>query len=108
MNKPKVILFGDPKRPNAIEALDRFVDFVSDKVEILSNCLETACPVDFLVARDEGYCIVLQEGEGTLLLGREDFAARLERYLVARDHLEKGLEVDLRFGDRVTVRRLGS
>jgi cell division septal protein FtsQ len=70
--------------------------------------LETACPVDFLVARDEGWGIVLQEGEGTLLVGREEFAARLDRYLVARDHLEKGLEVDLRFGERVTVRRPGS
>ena len=70
--------------------------------------LETACPVDFLVARDEGWSIVLQEGEGSLLVGRENFAARLDRYLVARDHLEKGLEVDLRFGERVTVRRPGT
>lgn len=77
-----------------------------DAVEAVG--LETACPVDFLVARDDGYGIVLQEGEGTLLVGREDFAARLERYLVAREHLEMGLEVDLRFGDRVTVRRPGS
>jgi len=75
---------------------------------VAASGLESACPVDFLVARDGGYGIVLQEGEGTLLVGREDFTARLERYLVARDHLENGLEVDLRFGDRVTVRRPGS
>ncbi|MCP4572433.1 MAG: FtsQ-type POTRA domain-containing protein [bacterium] len=70
--------------------------------------LESACPVDFLVARDEGYAIVLQEGEGTLLVGREDFVDRLERYLFARDHLEKGLEVELRFGDSIYVLRPGS
>lgn len=73
-----------------------------------SSGLETACPVDFVVARDGGFAIVLQEGEGTLLVGREEFAARLDRYLVARDHLEQGLEVDLRYGDLVTLRRPGS
>ena len=67
--------------------------------------LETVCPVDFVVARHEGFAIVLQDGQGTLLVGREDFADRLERYMAARDHLEPGLEVDLRFSDRITVRR---
>ena len=64
MNKPKVILFGDPKRPNAIEALERFVEFASDKVEILSNCLETVCPVDVL--RQADYAVVFG-GDGTIL-----------------------------------------
>ena len=64
MNRPKVILFGDPKRPNAIEALEEFVDFASDKVEILSNCLETACPVDTL--RKADYAVVFG-GDGTIL-----------------------------------------
>jgi NAD+ kinase len=64
MNRPKVILFGDPKRPNAIEALEQFVGFASDKVEILSNCLETACPVDTL--RKADYAVVFG-GDGTIL-----------------------------------------
>jgi len=64
MNKPKVILFGDPKRPNAVEALERFVEFASDKVEILSNCLETVCPVDILQKGD--YAVVFG-GDGTIL-----------------------------------------
>lgn len=67
--------------------------------------LEAARPVDFVVARDEGFAIVLAEDQGTLLVGREDFAARLERYLAAAEHLETGLEVDLRFRDRLTCRR---
>lgn len=64
MKKPKVILFGDPKRPNAIEALDQFVGFASDKVEILSNCLETTCPVNVL--RKADYAVVFG-GDGTIL-----------------------------------------
>ena len=67
--------------------------------------LEAVCPVDFVVVRPEGFAIVLQERQGRLLVGREDFAARLARYMAARDHLEPGLDVDLRFADRVTVRR---
>ncbi|MFN2370490.1 MAG: hypothetical protein ABR506_04960, partial [Candidatus Krumholzibacteriia bacterium] len=72
---------------------------------IESTGLETAVPVDFVVARAEGFAIVLQEGRGTLLVGREEFAHRLQRYMVGRDHLEPGLEVDLRFRDKITVRR---
>lgn len=64
MSKPKVILFGDPMRPNAIEALERFVDFASEKVEILSNCLETPCPVEIL--RNADYAVVFG-GDGTIL-----------------------------------------
>jgi len=67
--------------------------------------LEAAAPVDFLVARSDGFAIVLQDGRGRLLVGRTAFAERLERYMVARDHLEEGLEVDLRFDERITVRQ---
>jgi NAD+ kinase len=62
--KPKVILFGDPKRPNAIEALGQFVRFASDRVEILSNCLEAHCPVEKL--RNADYAVVFG-GDGTIL-----------------------------------------
>ena len=72
---------------------------------IESTGLETAVPVDFLVARAEGFAIVLQDGRGLLLVGREEFADRLQRYMVGREHLEPGLEVDLRFRDKITVRR---
>ncbi len=68
--------------------------------------LERVCPVDFVVARDTGYVIVLQDDRGTLVLGREEFARRLARFMDARDHLEEGLQMDLRFADRITCRRL--
>jgi cell division septal protein FtsQ len=106
------VLVGAGAATDSLGALRLAPERRAEVLALLAACassgLETVCPVDFLVARDGGFAIVLQDGEGTLLVGREDYAARLDRYLVARDHLEKGLEVDLRFGDRVTVRRPGS
>ena len=67
--------------------------------------LESVCPVDFVVARPEGFAIVLQGDLGRLLVGREEFRERLDRYMEAHEHLESGLIVDLRFRDRVTCRR---
>jgi hypothetical protein len=67
--------------------------------------LESVCPVDFIVARPAGYAIVLQDQRGTLMVGQEDFTDRLNRYMTARDHLEAGLEIDLRFKERITVKR---
>ena len=64
MTKPKLILFGDPKRPNATEAMEQFVGFASNKVEILSNCLESVCPVEVLSQAD--YAVVFG-GDGTIL-----------------------------------------
>ncbi len=66
--------------------------------------VEAACPVDFIVAREQGYSIILQDGQGSLLVGQKDFALRLNRYMDARSHLDPGLEVDLRFADRITTR----
>ncbi len=85
-------------------------EWASDVLALLeamaSSGLETAGPVDFLIARSEGFAIVLQAGQGRLLVGREDFADRLARYMAARDHLEPGLQMDLRFRDRITCSRL--
>lgn len=80
-----------------------------------SSGLEAVAPVDFVVAGPDGFGIVLQrdetapqeerEAETTLLVGREEFAERLERYLTAREHVAAGVEVDLRFKGRLTVRQ---
>jgi cell division septal protein FtsQ len=74
-----------------------------------STGLDAVTPVDFVVARPDGFGIVLskdadQLSYGTLLVGREGFADRLSRYMTARDHIERNLEIDLRFKDRLTVR----
>jgi len=66
--------------------------------------LETMHPVDFVVARSEGFAIVLQDEQGALLVGREEFGARLQRYMLVQDHWDSGLIYDLRFNERVTVR----
>lgn len=88
---------------------DRHLDAVLDLVgAIEASGLEAVSPVDFVVARDEGYAVVLQDGAGTLQVGRKDFADRLERYMIARDHLERGLTVDLRFADRLTWETSGT
>jgi NAD+ kinase len=64
MSKPKVILFGDPARPHAIEALEQFVEFADNRVEILSNCFESGCGVEIL--RQADYAVVFG-GDGTIL-----------------------------------------
>ena len=84
-------------------------DHLNQIVELISAMedagLETVSPVDFIVARDEGYAIVLQDKLGVLMVGREDFSDRLNRYMTARDRLDGGLEIDLRFKDRLTVKK---
>jgi NAD+ kinase len=64
LKRPKIILFADPKRPNAVEAMERFEAFSTGKVEVLSNCLETVCPTDVLQQAD--YAVVFG-GDGTIL-----------------------------------------
>lgn len=64
MAKPKVILFGDPARPHAIEALEQFVQFAGSRVEILSNCFESRCSMEILQQAD--YAVVFG-GDGTIL-----------------------------------------
>jgi cell division septal protein FtsQ len=71
---------------------------------LASSGLEAATTVDFVVAGPDGWSVVLRGREATLLVGREQFADRLTRYLTARAHVDSNLVVDLRFKDRLTVR----
>jgi NAD+ kinase len=64
MKKPALILFGDPHRAFAKEALDRFLRFVSDRAQVLANCFESVCPLETL--RQADYAVVFG-GDGTIL-----------------------------------------
>lgn len=84
------------------------VELTSQLLELIFSIedagLESTHPVDFVVARSEGFAIVLQDEQGSLLVGREEFGSRIQRYMTARDHVGLGLVYDLRFKDRITVR----
>lgn len=64
MNKPRLILFADSKRPSAAKAMEQFLDFVKDKAQILANCLAEVCRADTLSRAD--FAVVFG-GDGTIL-----------------------------------------
>jgi hypothetical protein len=70
---------------------------------ISASGLETVRPVDFILADKDGYTIQLGEAGGRLLLGRREFAARLQLYMATRDRLVGESVVDLRFRGRIGI-----
>lgn len=64
MDKPKLIVFGDLRRPHAREAMDRFLTFAGDRAEILANCFESGCELNEL--RQADFAVVFG-GDGTIL-----------------------------------------
>jgi NAD+ kinase len=64
MAKPKIIIFGDPKRRYAAEAVDDFVRFAAGKAEITANCFCSGLSVDVLKEAD--FAVVFG-GDGTIL-----------------------------------------
>jgi hypothetical protein len=69
---------------------------------VAATGLEQVAPLDFVRITDTGLELVLQGDGGRLQVGREDFTARLERYLLGRERVPTGAVVDLRFEDRIT------
>jgi hypothetical protein len=65
--------------------------------------IEGCAPVDFILTGDEGLSLVLQGGRARLLVGGEDYAGRLRRFLALRNRLPDGAVVDLRFERRLFV-----
>ena len=64
MTRPKLIIFGDPQRRFAAEAVEHFVEFAKGRAEILGNCFGESCAVDILC--DADFAIVFG-GDGTIL-----------------------------------------
>ncbi|HIJ66889.1 MAG TPA: NAD(+)/NADH kinase [Planctomycetes bacterium] len=66
MSKPKLIIFGDPKRRYAAEAVDDFVDFATDKAEIIANCFRSPDKSHPDVLKEADFAVVFG-GDGTIL-----------------------------------------
>lgn len=64
MAKPKIIIFGDSSRPHANEAMEQFVSFAGERVEMIANCFRTGCDMERLQQAD--YAVVFG-GDGTIL-----------------------------------------
>lgn len=64
MAGPGIIIFGDPERRYATEAMESFVGFAKDKAEIIANCFRGSCSVDTLIKAD--FAVVFG-GDGTIL-----------------------------------------
>lgn len=64
MTKPKLIVFGDLRRPHARETMDRFLAFAEGRAEITAKCLESECQMNVLSQAD--FAVVFG-GDGTIL-----------------------------------------
>ena len=62
--KPKLIIFGDPKRKFAAESVDQFLTFADGKAQVLANCFRGSCELDVLKQAD--FAVVFG-GDGTIL-----------------------------------------
>jgi len=69
---------------------------------LVATGFEAAYPVDFLRLTSRGMVLELERRAGRVILGRGEYAPRLQRYLLARDRVPAGSTVDLRFADRIT------
>ena len=69
MDKVKLIIFGDPNRKFAAEAVETFLSFAQGRAEILANCFKGSCKLDVLKQAD--FAVVFG-GDGTILSAARD------------------------------------
>ncbi|MBW8015442.1 MAG: NAD(+)/NADH kinase [Planctomycetes bacterium] len=69
--KPKLIIFGDPRRKFAAESVERFVEFAEGKAQVLANCFRGSCELDVLKKAD--FAVVFG-GDGTILSAARDLS----------------------------------
>lgn len=67
MPKPKLIIFGDPKRRYAAEAVDDFVRFADDRARIIANCFRRSAASGSVDVLKEADFAVVFGGDGTIL-----------------------------------------
>jgi len=67
MPKPKLIIFGDPKRRYAAEAVDDFVRFADDRARIIANCFRRSAASGSVDVLKKADFAVVFGGDGTIL-----------------------------------------
>jgi len=86
--------------PRDTMACARLLDLLA---AIRETGLERASEVDFIRRGGRGLSVDLAGNRGRLVVGREDFAARLQRYLDVADRVPAGAVIDLRFERQVYI-----
>jgi hypothetical protein len=107
LEAPALPLLVDARIIEDDHGVRRLESQLADRIDALLLALgetgfEASCPVDFVRTTPTGVTLELARQAGRVHLGREEFTERLTRYLLARERIPHGAEVDLRFADRIT------
>lgn len=61
---PKLVIYGDPKKGNVGQAIEEFIGFAADKVQVIASCVIDECSVEML--KDADFAVVFG-GDGTII-----------------------------------------